>query len=104
MLGVPCHSRRSAERRGGRLPADVPRPGTGPAGVRAADAFVANFARVRLQRLRRAAYAAAIRSFRWAYRLASVRFATPSLRYVFERWNLTVCSVTHSSRAIRPFV
>ena len=32
---------------------------------------------------------------------ASVRFATPSLRYVLERWNFTVCSVTHSSRAIR---
>ena len=37
-------------------------------------------------------------------RLASVRLATPSLRYVFDRWNLTVCSVTHSWRAMRLFV
>lgn len=43
VLGVPCHNLQS----GPELPAAAP-SWDGPAGVRAADAFVANFARVRL--------------------------------------------------------
>ena len=31
-----------------------------------------------------------------AYRVASVRFATPSLRKTFARWNFTVCPVMAS--------